>query len=577
VISSGAIIAPADGRLIFSGAPKSTTVTSSVIEAGAIEFRSPKKLTLTSDTLPGTSIGGPAGMPGTTLFVSDSINISSGRFADTTIMSQPAGAKSKSLVINSVFLPGAELGGASFPTIRVTSLGSSDVTVADNAAITATKSLNITSGGNLTIGNGVTIAGQGKAKTVSIVSNGDMTIGDSGTFGIASGSFLMLADGTITGGTGNEFLSGGKRGGGIMFGSNITDVKAAQETLISAFKLSPGTAPAPAELGGNDVMINNGAGTTGVVHRIPPVGGGTVDLTSSSTHSAILNANQGAMVFDASPPGASIQFDGVTITVDNIVPIAYRSGSAPFRDFSVDSRDQEVPDETGFVTIGRLFIEGSDRAELLNAPLTGRMRTGKAKATISVLDGVMLLHALVETTINTQVATVRIDRGALVSVHVTSGTVRVAALSGPGHVTVLAAKKRIGVGPGREALISNHDLAFDERTPCDGVGRRAAPCYKLGNGLSLLLSDFSIVSMLANADHTGALRHPISPVERHVARRLVKTAAVIQHLGVQRGAYTARPAERRGARSAAPTISLTSRRNHDAGVRRTNGPQLLGQ
>ena len=55
------------------------------------------------------------------------------------------------------------------------------------------------------------------------------------------------------------------------------------------------------------------------------------------------------------------------------------------------------------------------------------------------------------------------------------------------------------------------------------------------------MGDFSIVSFLSVADHMRPLRQPSTPLERKLAGRLMKVAAVVHQVGAGKGAYSARP------------------------------------
>jgi hypothetical protein len=136
-------------------------------------------------------------------------------------------------------------------------------------------------------------------------------------------------------------------------------------------------------------------------------------------------------------------------------------------------------------------------------------------------------------------------KGAVVSIVYEHGLVRVAALSGPGDVRVIAGGRTIELSPGQELVLADRKITSEESRPSDGVGRRNTVHHVLGDGIVACISDISIVSMIRNASHMRALRNPASQVERAVLGQMIKTAAAIEHITRDRGRYEARPAVER--------------------------------
>jgi hypothetical protein len=131
--------------------------------------------------------------------------------------------------------------------------------------------------------------------------------------------------------------SANSKGGGIEIGSGLT--RGSQ--LPAAFRLPGGTAPSAGSLGDN-VVINNGGNMLGVV-LANTSGGGTIDLTTPGSTGATLNLNRGAIVFDAIGPGASVQLDGGTFSVQAFKPVAFGAAivmpEAENEEWTVDTGD----------------------------------------------------------------------------------------------------------------------------------------------------------------------------------------------------------------------------------------------
>jgi hypothetical protein len=197
------------------------------------------------------------------------------------------------------------------------------------------------SAGGLTIESDVSLGGD---DIRAVVAGGGISIGDNVQFEADAGNIVLLASGPIQGGQGNSFMasaagtsSANSKGGGIEIGSGLT--RGSQ--LPAAFRLPGGTAPSAGSLGDN-VVINNGGNMLGVV-LANTSGGGTIDLTTPGSTGATLNLNRGAIVFDAIGPGASVQLDGGTFSVQAFKPVAFGAAivmpEAENEEWTVDTGD----------------------------------------------------------------------------------------------------------------------------------------------------------------------------------------------------------------------------------------------
>jgi hypothetical protein len=455
--------------------------------------------------------------------------------------------------------------------ITAGSLGNSPHTPLLPNDIANSGSINVTSGSGSTPG-GITIASS--APVVITANGGNVTMTSSGvaatsvgmTLGSSSTNFLtetanggnviMLTSGQITGSTGNKFNAVGvglstssSVGGGIELGSGTTSSQ-----LQNALNASSGSVPAVSI--GSAVTINNptsGANTHGVVQAnlTNNAANNSINLTTSGTHATTLNLNGGAVLFDSNGPSGSVKLDGATFTVNALRPIAYRYSIAPEDD------GVTVDDGSSTEQLAIIFTSGSDRAQTLTATSCDAHTSGSAggspapdtkscahgqKAFITFHAGEMFLQVKADTTIRTAFGEVLARKDSLLSLALEGAGLRVIALSGPGHVTVQAGNSRISLPPGKEIVVSDHQLSIDEKQKGDGIGRRDFRTYVAGETLHVTVSDVSLTSMLANSTQLRAMRHPAGLIEKKVAARLIKTAAVVDQVTRQKGAYVSRNA-----------------------------------
>jgi len=165
----------------------------------------------------------------------------------------------------------------------------------------------------------------------------------------------------------------------------------------------------------------------------------------------------------------------------------------------------------------------------------------QADGAIRLRTGSFFLDANHNAKLETNLGEILIDDGALLSVQVGSGSTRVSALSGPGDVSLLVDKHKITLGPGQEALITDHSPTAEDTTPKDGIGRRDAHPKRSDSGIFVTLADFSMVSMIDSADHLRLVRRPRSARERQLLQHLLKTAAAVETLTRAKGPYRALP------------------------------------
>jgi hypothetical protein len=138
-------------------------------------------------------------------------------------------------------------------------------------------------------------------------------------------------------------------------------------------------------------------------------------------------------------------------------------------------------------------------------------------------------------TIHTTYGEIELKKGALAHADIRNGNLHVKACSSPRDVVVFARGHKITLPPGQEVTVLDHIPTQHDLHPSDGVGRRNQETRSLVDGAHIVLSDFSIISML------GALN--VIRANQTIVSRVLKTAAAVDVLTRSKGAYFAIPRE----------------------------------
>jgi hypothetical protein len=388
-----------------------------------------------------------------------------------------------------------------------------------------------TSDGGISIGSSVSmVATGGDLKLIVNRGSSGIELGSDNFFVAHGGNVQFLSSGDIGGvaSTNNNFIArgitGSKAAGGIELSAGSTTSK-----LSTGLTAVPGGAQ-PTVSG---ATINQGAspGTVRVNESTGATAADSINLNTSGTHSSTINLNGGAVVFDVAGANNAntIQLDGSGFYT-GVERIAYRVGTSSSLTVENDASSSE--------DIVEIFVEGSDNSRVLTADAQCPNKTTKPLVTLH--RGELFLHALRDTTIKTRLAIVSVKKNALLSIAVTPDAIRVIACSGPMDVTITTGTRTIPLAVAEEAVISDHVLSRDECYRPDGIGRRDTDQYPLGDGLTLTISEVSLTSFLATAQHIKPLRQARTPSNKSTAFRLIKTAAALQQLTQHKGSYTAR-------------------------------------
>jgi hypothetical protein len=422
---------------------------------------------------------------------------------------------------------GANAGGLNISSATITANGTT------NSPGNITANIN----GNVSIDTGVVMQANGgnlKILATGNISplNSAVTAGD--TFG-ATGVAVSSTPGALNVGGGVEFSAG----------------SLASQLAVAVNKTPPVVPSSLSILGGGsatNIVINNTfaqPNTSGVL-QVNITTGGTLNLTNTGANLATFNLNGGAIVFDASG-SKSVNLTGATFTVTAYKPIGFTTRASAPTELITDeellqSESQAKTDKEYTRVLAHILVPGERGIRKIVSSSQSQGHDAKDGTEISLAAGQMFINSLRDTRVTTEFGLIRVKRGALVSVSVESGMLKVIACSGPNDVTVECGQKTISLMPGEELTVSKHQPT--KASCADGVGRRRVRSIAFGKSIDdsyATICDISIVSFIANLPHLQSLAHATSPLERKISERLLKTAAALQQVTAGRGVYTAEP------------------------------------
>lgn len=388
-------------------------------------------------------------------------------------------------------------------------------TIAKNQIANA-GTINITSGATgvnaVVFGSGNTLNSNGGNINVKATAiGGNTTMGSDSFFTALAGNVSVLAKGNVSGATGNTFQALGTvntANGAVEIGSGSTS-----STISAAFGKKPvPVVPAPGALGTVDITQPQ-AGNIIVTNK--NVSAGSLSL-GTGTAATLDLTERGVMVFTNGSATSTINFSGGTFQTNSDRPIAFLSPATSGMTFGEDSTANDAPIDV---------IDSQD----------AMLRTNR--------DGVLVLHrgeVFLEATGNAAINIVHgfitAGRGAIVHIVANAGKVYVKACSN--GIVVHARGTDLRLAPGQEVLLSSEAPRHTDLHPSDGVGRRRQNERTLADGMSVVISDFSMISLIANLPN---LRFADKIQGRKIIERILKTAAAVETVTRARGAYTATP------------------------------------
>lgn len=157
-----------------------------------------------------------------------------------------------------------------------------------------------------------------------------------------------------------------------------------------------------------------------------------------------------------------------------------------------------------------------------------------AKDSFDFKDGTALMVADRDMEIALRVGTLKLAEGSVVLI---SNTEKGAAIfdfhdRGKDAVCIVVDGKRVALSPGRHMHLTNHPSRdFSEVNGLDMIGHRRVSTSPLVEGVTLHSSEFSTLSAM---EMIGPLKKVMSskhPEARKLAQQMIKTSAVLMHLG----------------------------------------------
>jgi hypothetical protein len=369
--------------------------------------------------------------------------------------------------------------------------------------------------GEVTIFDGAKLTSVGADIKITAV-QANIAMGGSIELAAHGGNLVMLATGTVTGTTNNSFLA---RAVGSASASTGGIIELGSGTTVSRIGIAkPPTLPVDSNaLGGNVTIETNG--TNGFIQTT--AAGGTIDLTTGS-NAASVDLNRGIVLFHATGNGAEVKMDGGTFEVDAYKPIGYHHAAAAIGESIAKTNNAD--------DVATVFFPGFEEAHRLTVVSEGdKVET----AELSMGFGALFMHLVKPASINCGLATIKASKGAMFSVETRKSKVTVIALSGPGHVSVMAGSQLIALQPGEEICVFDPD---DKPLQTDSISRRACKTYSFGT-VHATIADVSISSLLTNSECMRALYRPSTSLEKQIANKILKTAAVVQQVTSNRGPY----------------------------------------
>lgn len=393
----------------------------------------------------------------------------------------------------------------------------SDDFLINTKQIKSAGSIAITSGGTIDIGfNNIWSSNGGSITATSSSATGDIIIDDNGgldpgTYLAMGGNVSFLTLGTISGGTNNFQAKGtvNTANGGIEFAAGTT-----KSTLAMAFA----TKPTPFNNTSLAVILSQyAAGVVRQTNLTNPVAFGS---------GSIARMSGGAINFDNT---AGITFGGSNFETKSARPIAFISPAAPGGDAFVFEQDQQL--DTGIVA------GASMKARI--SGLRGS-RVSMVKNALLLYEGELFVDADSAMTITAVHGDVELRKGALVHIDTRGGNLHVKACSNAGDVAVSVRGHKMSLQPGQEVILVNHVPSDSDLHQADGIGRRRQEIRQLSGGMHVVMSDFSVITVLGNLN---AVRSSGTESNKRVIERMLKTAAALDVLTRSRGAYFAIPRE----------------------------------
>ncbi|MBI4533017.1 MAG: hypothetical protein HY711_03640 [Candidatus Melainabacteria bacterium] len=159
---------------------------------------------------------------------------------------------------------------------------------------------------------------------------------------------------------------------------------------------------------------------------------------------------------------------------------------------------------------------------------------------LNLISGEILVEATGSGVVSCPVAEVYVKRRSVVLFVARQGTMRCQVLwdAGIGSVTIICHKHRVKLGPGDEALVTDHDPDYREIMMSDDIGRRRIKVHNLVEGKAITTAEFSLLQALERDPLLYDVFHSSNPHDKSLLENILKTAAVLDMVTAGHGYYS---------------------------------------
>ncbi len=430
-------------------------------------------------------------------------------------------------------------------------------------------------GGNMNLG---TITASGSAAGGNISANGsNLNIGTANaTSGGAGGAITLNAPGGVV--IGSALANGGGGGGTVSINggggisASLIDVSdppfgnGGSVFLTSSGIISVGSIFGTAEFGNGGLLVVNSPMffASGFINFSSLWGRGGTVIINSPFVSLANPINVRGFILDGQIIGPAVGLQATNRLADfsnvnqfgarcavDMTPFGLRDGQDSQREEEEDDDNVLLAgvskDEQGQSDNGAIF-EASSFDDTLSADnkrkLAGKgIVVGKATGgnTFDLDKGNVLFSPRKnEIRVKTHECVAYISPGAHVWIMETGNDVAICDLSDShgGDVKIVANNKTIELAPGHQIVLTRDSRSeFDAVNPAYTIGYRNLRQRDLGAGITAYTSEMSIVSALSNVELLKQMLHSPQASQRHAAKQMLKTAAVVSHMSRTSGAY----------------------------------------
>ncbi len=160
---------------------------------------------------------------------------------------------------------------------------------------------------------------------------------------------------------------------------------------------------------------------------------------------------------------------------------------------------------------------------------------------LTLHSGEALISALIPSSVHCDAYDVSLRPGAVVLMSKQGSLIKVRNLSETraDSVCLLVHGRKVHLHPGSEAIVGLDDGSAEKTAQADNLGRRRVTHVTPGHGKKILLSEFSMISLIkTNPLLTQVVVHHPGKTESTVSRNVMKTMAALTYATAAHGQYS---------------------------------------